>query len=133
MRLTFAPCCARRPAVLDRFVGFASPKRMRLGLRVSEANGTATIKAVLRGGAAENAGFAAGDEWLAVDVGARGQGGSWRLNKLDDLALLLGPERRATALVSRDKRLLRLPLVLPLGVTTWRIANAGRAAGRWPS
>ena len=52
---------------------------------------------------------------------------------LDDLALLLGPERRATALVSRDKRLLRLPLVLPLGVTTWRIANAGRAAGRWPS
>ena len=105
----------------------------RLGLRVSDANGTVTIKAVLRGGAAESAGFAAGDEWLGVDVGARGQGGSWRLNKLDDLALLLGPERRATALVSRDKRLLRLPLVLPQGVTTWRIGNAGRAAGRWPS
>ena len=31
MRQTFAPRCARRPAVLDRFVGFASPKRMRLG------------------------------------------------------------------------------------------------------
>ena len=105
----------------------------RLGLRVSDANGMVTIKAVLRGGAAEIAGFAAGDEWLGVDIGARGQGGSWRLNKLDDLALLLGPERRATALVSRDKRLLRLPLVLPQGVTTWRIANAGRAAGRWPS
>ena len=105
----------------------------RLSLRVSDGNGTVTIKAVLRGGAAEIAGFAAGDEWLGVDVGARGQGGSWRLNKLDDLALLLGPERRATALVSRDKRLLRLPLVLPQGVTTWRIANAGRAAGRWPS
>jgi predicted metalloprotease with PDZ domain len=105
----------------------------RLGLRVSDANGTVTIKAVLRGGAAEIAGFAAGDEWLGVDVGARGQGGSWRLNKQDDLALLLGPERRATALVSRDKRLLRLPLVLPQGVTTWRIGNAGRAAGRWPS
>jgi predicted metalloprotease with PDZ domain len=105
----------------------------RLGLRVSDANGTVTIKAVLRGGAAESAGFAAGDEWLGVDVGARGQGGSWRLNKLDDLALLLGPERRFSALVSRDKRLLRLSLVLPQGVTTWRIANAGRAAGRWPS
>ena len=105
----------------------------RLGLRVAHANGTVTIKAVLRGGGAESAGFAAGDEWLGVDVGARGQGGSWRLNKLDDLALLLGPERRATALVSRDKRLLRLPLVLPQGVTTWRIANAGRAAGLWPS
>ncbi len=105
----------------------------RLGLRVADANGTVTIKAVLRGGAAESAGFAAGDEWLGVDVGAREQGGSWRLNKLDDLALLLGPERRFSALVSRDKRLLRLPLVLPQGVTTWRIANAGRAAGRWPS
>ena len=104
----------------------------RLGLRASDAHGTVTIKAVLRGGAAESAGFAAGDEWLGVDVGPRGQGGSWRLNKLDDLALLLGTERRATALVSRDKRLLRLPLVLPLGVTTWRIGNAGRAAGRWP-
>ncbi len=104
----------------------------RLGLRVSDANGTVTIKAVLRGGAAENAGFAAGDEWLGVDVGARAQGGSWRLNKLDDLALLLGPERRATALVSRDKRLVRLPLVLPQKVTTWRIGNAGRVAGLWP-
>ncbi len=110
-----------------------APMAQRLGLRVSDANGTVTVKAVLRGGAAENAGFAAGDEWLGVDVGARGQGGSWRLNKLDDLALLLGPERRATALVSRDKRLLRLPLVLPQGVTTWRITNAGRAPGRWLS
>jgi predicted metalloprotease with PDZ domain len=109
----------------------------RLGLRVADANGTVTVKVVLRGGAAERAGFAAGDEWLGVDVGARGQGGSWRLNKLDDLAMLLGAARRATALVSRDKRLLRLPLTVPpvgpLGVTVWRIANAGRAAGRWPS
>ena len=104
----------------------------RLGLRVADANGTVTVKAVLRGGAAEDAGFAAGDEWLGVDVGARGQGGSWRLNKLDDLALLLGPERRATALVSRDKRLLRLSLLLPQKVTTWRIGNAGWVTGGWP-
>jgi predicted metalloprotease with PDZ domain len=105
----------------------------RLGLRVADANGTVLVKSVLRGGAAESAGFAAGDEWLGVDVGARGQGGSWRLNKLDDLALLVGTERRTTALVSRDKRLLRLPLVLPVGVTTWRIGNAGRPAGLWPA
>jgi predicted metalloprotease with PDZ domain len=104
----------------------------RLGLRVADANGTLIVKAVLRGGAAEDAGFAAGDEWLGVDVGARGQGGSWRLNKLDDLALLLGPERRATALVSRDKRLLRLPLRLPQKVTTWRIGNAGWVVEGWP-
>jgi predicted metalloprotease with PDZ domain len=105
----------------------------RLGLRVADANGTVLVKCVLRGGAAESAGFVAGDEWLGVDVGARGQGGSWRLNKLDDLALLVGTERRTTALVSRDKRLLRLPLVLPVGVTTWRIGNAGRSAGLWPA
>ena len=104
----------------------------RLGLRVADANGTVTVKAVLRGGAAETAGFAAGDEWLGVDVGTRGQGGSWRLNKLDDLALLLGPERRFCALVSRDKRLLRLPLLLPQKVTTWRIGNAGWVTGLWP-
>ncbi len=100
---------------------------------MAAANGTVLVKAVLRGGAAEDAGFAAGDEWLGVDIGARGQGGSWRLNKLDDLALLPGPERRFSALVSRDKRLLRLPLLLPPKVTTWRIDTAGRAAGRWPS
>ena len=104
----------------------------RLGLRVADANGTVIVKAVLRGGAAEDAGFAASDEWLGVDVGARGQGGSWRLNKLDDLALLLGPERRFSALVSRDKRLLRLPLLLPQKVTTWRIGNAGWVAALWP-
>jgi predicted metalloprotease with PDZ domain len=104
----------------------------RLGLRVADASGTVVVKAVLRGGAAEAAGFAAGDEWLGVEVGARGQGGSWRLNKLDDLALLMGIERRATALVSRDKRILRLPLLLPQKVTTWRIGNAGRATGLWP-
>ena len=103
-----------------------------LGLRVTDASGTVVVKAVLRGGATEAAGFAAGDEWLGVEVGARGQGGSWRLNKLDDLALLMGTERRATALVSRDKRILRLPLLLPQKVTTWRIGNAGRAAGLWP-
>ena len=105
----------------------------RLGLRVAEASGTVLLKSVLRGGAAETAGFAAGDEWLGLEVGTRGQGGSWRLNKLDELSLLLGPARRATALVARDKRLLRLPLVLPLGGTTWRIGKAGRASGLWPS
>ncbi len=104
-----------------------------LGLRVSDAGGAVTVKAVLRGGAAEAAGFAAGDEWLGVEVGVRGQNGAWRLNKLEDLALLLGTERRATALVSRDKRLLRLPLRVPQGVRTWRIANAARPAGLWPA
>jgi hypothetical protein len=110
-----------------------APMAQRLGLRVADANGTITVKVVLRGGAAEAAGFATGDEWLAVELGPRAQAGSWRLNKLDDLALIIGAARRVTALVSRDKRLLRLPLVLPKGATTWRIAGTGHAAGLWPS
>jgi len=42
----------------------------------------------------------------------------------------LGPERRATGRVSRDERMLRLPLLLQQKVTTWRIGNAGWAAAR---
>ncbi|NTV86182.1 MAG: peptidase M61, partial [Burkholderiaceae bacterium] len=89
------------------------------------------VKVVLRGGAAERAGFAAGDEWLAVETDAR-TGEAWRLHKLDDLVLYAGPHHSLTALVSRDKRLLRLPLELPQGVTTWRLSlHDAAAAARW--
>ena len=77
----------------------------RLGLRVNESQGVVQIKTVLRGGAAEAAGFCAGDEWLAV--------GDWRLRKLDDLTWLSGASARLTALVSRDQRLIKLLLRLP--------------------
>ena len=80
----------------------------RLGLRVQE-NHSVQIKTVLRGSAAERAGFMAGDEWLGLE--AAGQ--AWRLQRLDDLALYAGAVRQATALVARDGRLLRLPLDLP--------------------
>ncbi|MBS0389834.1 MAG: peptidase M61, partial [Proteobacteria bacterium] len=76
----------------------------RLGLRVAE-NGGLQIKAVLHGGAAETAGFMAGDEWLGVE--ALGQ--AWRLLKLDELPLYAGSASEVTALVARDRRLLRLP------------------------
>jgi len=37
-----------------------------------------------------------------------------------------------TALVARDRRLLRLPLQLPSGVSTWRLAaHDGARLGRW--
>ena len=88
----------------------------RLGLRVSEATGI-QVKTVLRGGAAERAGFCAGDEWLGVEVAGQG----WRIYKLDDLSLYVLTGKEFTALVSRDKRLLRLPLTLPANVTTWRL------------
>ena len=99
----------------------------RLGLRVAEANGI-VVKAVLRGGAAEQAGFCANDEWLGVEVG----GTQWRLHKLDELTLVAGPERQMWAWVARDKRMLRLPLTLPPDVRTWRLAVRDAAVlGAW--
>ena len=98
----------------------------KLGLRVAEAQGTVTIKVVLRGGAAEQAGFSSNDEWLGVEWTERGKNGgaqqAWRLNKVDDLPMLLGKQKSVIALVSRDKRLLRLPLTVPAAATTARLA-----------
>jgi predicted metalloprotease with PDZ domain len=104
-----------------------------LGLRHQDANGSVQVKAVLRGSAAEQAGFAAGDEWLGLEVGARGQQGHWRVSKLDDVPVLLGKERKALALVSRDKQLLRLPLVVPQQSTVWRLEAASSRSDGWPA
>ncbi|NMM81861.1 peptidase M61 [Acidovorax sp. SRB_14] len=92
----------------------------RLGLRVAE-NSAVQIKAVLRGGLAERAGMAAGDEWLGIEV----QGQGWRIAKLADIALYAGAEKQVTALVARDARLLRLPLQL-------EPAAAPRRGGKTP-
>ncbi len=105
-----------------------------LGLRVAEtgANGSIQVKTVLRGGAAEAAGFASGDEWLAFEVenpgGRSKQANAWRIHKLDDVVPIAGNASQVTAIVSRDKRLLRLPLDLPQDVVTWRLAvrDAGK-------
>ncbi|GAA6120501.1 peptidase M61 [Acidovorax sp. FG27] len=103
----------------------------RLGLRVSEAQGL-QVKVVLRGGLAEQAGFMAGDEWLAVEV----HGGTWRLMKLDELPLYAGSATEVTAWVSRDRRLLRLPLGLqpaagrPADTVRLTVADAAQAE-RW--
>jgi predicted metalloprotease with PDZ domain len=98
-------------------------RAQELGLRVGETGGSVQVKVVLRGGAAEAAGFSAHDEWIGIELpaakGRPAQG--WRLTKLDDLALYLGPQKKAVALVARDRRLLRLPLHLPAGETTWRL------------
>ena len=106
-----------------------------LGLRVGESNGV-QVKTVLRGGAAEAAGFASGDEWLGLELDAgdgRGKSKSaWRIHKLDDVVQLAGQATQVTAIVSRDKRILRLPLAIPRGVTTWRLVLRDAAlAKRW--
>ena len=91
----------------------------RLGLRVSETHGV-VVKTVLSGGAAEKAGFAAGDEWLGVESIKQQNG--WRMQRLDDLLLYANIAKKVIALVSRDKRLVRLELTLPPPATTWRLA-----------
>ena len=104
----------------------------RLGLRVSEEH-SVQVKTVLSGTAAQRAGFAPGDEWLGVEV--TGQSPSaWRMKKLDDLLLYAGPVKKVTALVSRDRQLLRLPLSVPhvTDNSTWRLAVDSTAqVKRW--
>ena len=80
-----------------------------LGLRTSDNGGLLQVKTVLRGGAAENAGMSAGDEWLGVEV----QGQGWRISKLDDVTFYAGTHTTLQALVARDGRLLRLSLEMP--------------------
>ena len=99
----------------------------QLGLRVKESGGL-FIQQVLRGGAAEKAGFAAGDEWLAVQA----EGEPWRMQALDDLTLYTGKAKKVTALVSRDKRLMNLQLTLPAASQAVRLSvRDAAAANKW--
>jgi predicted metalloprotease with PDZ domain len=100
-----------------------APLAQQLGLRVTEKDGIA-LKTVLRGGAAEAAGMAAGDEWLGVEFAPtkRGQATeAWRVHKLDEVAGLRGRREQFTALIGRDKRLLRCQLTWPAESHTVRL------------
>ena len=78
----------------------------RLGLRVAESALTGVkVTHVLRGGAGEAAGFAAGDELLAA--------GGWRLRRLDDALRLAESGTAAPLLVARDQRVSTLSITLP--------------------
>ena len=103
----------------------------QLGLRVKESNGL-HIHQVLRGGPAEKAGFASGDEWIAVELASGTARGPWRMQTLDDLTLYTGKAKKLTALVSRDKQLLQLPLTLPQPSQALRLSVRDAAqAARW--
>lgn len=91
----------------------------RLGLRTKPAAGV-MVRQVLRGGAAEAAGFCAGDEWLAVAPASQPDD-LWRLASLSDLPLYAS-ERNLIALVHRDRRVLKLALRLPLEATQPKLA-----------
>jgi predicted metalloprotease with PDZ domain len=104
----------------------------RLGLRVAEDH-SVQIKTVLHGGAAHKAGFATGDEWLGIEVNGKAPS-AWRIKKLDDLPLYAGAAKKVTALVSRDRQLLRLNLALPSPQTnsTWRLVlDNPKLVSRW--
>ena len=109
----------------------ASQWAQRLGLRASETQGI-QVKTVLHGGIAQRAGFCAGDEWWGIEVpGARGKPSTgWRLLRLDELPLYAGQVTRVTALVSRDRQLLRIPLELKGAqqVLTWRLSIQDKQA-----
>ncbi len=103
----------------------------RLGLRVKEANGL-QVQQVLAGGPAQKAGFAAGDEWLAVQVAGAGASGPWRLQSLDDLPLYCGKAGKVQATIVRDRQLLTLPLSVPKAGSTLRLGVKDAAAvDRW--
>ncbi len=84
----------------------AATLAQRLGVRVNESALTGIkVTHVLRGGAAQAAGLAAGDEVLAL--------ASWRLRRLDDAMRVLEPGETAPLMVARDQRILLLELTLP--------------------
>jgi predicted metalloprotease with PDZ domain len=110
-----------------------APLAQQLGLRVAETNGSVVLKTVLRGSAAEAAGMAPGDEWLAIELPAVKRGTlaeAWRIHKLDEVAELRGVQPTLTAVVSRDRRLLRCVLQWPTESQTVRlgVADAARLA-----
>lgn len=103
----------------------------QLGLRVKETNGL-FIHQVLRGGAAEKAGFASGDEWISIEAPSGGARGPWRIHTLDDLTLYSGNAKKLHCLVARDKRLLSLTLTLPKATHAVRLAVTDASlAERW--
>ena len=103
----------------------------QLGLRVKESGGL-MIHQVLRGGAAEKAGFASGDEWLAVQAAGSKTSGAWRMQNLDDLMLYAGNAKKVIATVARDRRLLTLSLTLPKASQAVRLSTGDAAlVNRW--
>ncbi|MDP4609045.1 MAG: peptidase M61 [Burkholderiaceae bacterium] len=86
----------------------AATTAQQLGVRVNEHNGL-RITHVQRGSAMETAGFASGDEWLAVTV----HGSTWRVHKLADVQAWVPASGSLQAMVNRDAQVLTLTLQWP--------------------
>ena len=103
----------------------------QLGLRVKDKQGL-HIHQVLRGGPAEKAGFASGDEWLAVHSVTDTSGTPWRLQTLEDIGVFCGSSGTVRALICRDKRLHTLTLTLPQPSMAIRLSvRDANLSARW--
>lgn len=93
----------------------AAPWDERLGLRLCAGEGL-RLQSVRSGGAAHQAGLAAGDEWLGLELSDQQ---SWRLRRLEDLSCYLpapphnDADLECRILVARNDRLMHLPLRVP--------------------
>ena len=105
-----------------------APLAQRLGLRVTETQGL-VLKNVLHGSVAQAAGLAAGDEWLALETQSAQGTQTWRVRKLDDVALYAHGADTLTAWVARDGRMLRCPLRWPDAQTVVRLSRPATPAG----
>ena len=85
----------------------------QLGLRVGTDGGSIKVKQVLAGTLAHKAGFAAGDEWVAVEIESKAENQAWRISNLDDVLLYAPSGKPIKAWVARDKQMLKLTLTLP--------------------
>lgn len=86
-----------------------TPLAQQLGVRVREDASGLHLTHVLRGGAAEAAGFCPGDEWLSVQVGKQHA----RVKALSDVAAYLTPKGQFSAWVARDGRMRQLKAQWP--------------------
>jgi predicted metalloprotease with PDZ domain len=98
----------------------------QLGLKLKEDHGI-QVRSVARGSAAEIAGFAAGDEWLGIQVAHGKSSDGWRLTKPEELPLYLGKAKQFNALVARDRKLFTLAVTLPKPMHQVKLTVQNRA------
>jgi hypothetical protein len=88
---------------------------------VRETNGL-HIQNVMRDSVAEVAGFASGDEWIAVEPTTGEHRGPWRIQSLEDFVLYSGNAKAVRVWLNRDRRMLQLTLTLPKPSTSVRLS-----------
>lgn len=100
-----------------------APLGARLGLRTEATPAGLRVTHVMRGGAAEQAGFAPGDVWLAQRQGAQW----WQIKQLEDAAHATDRSGRWRCMVARDGQLLTLQGRWPAAARIMRLQRRASA------